>query len=76
MKRSKKSLLARQLKTHLLLPFIGITAGFLSSCSTDFSEKVRHSILPSPTVKETQNHFLFSCHLLSTSSTKTSFIHV
>ncbi|MBD2728367.1 trypsin-like peptidase domain-containing protein [Nostoc sp. FACHB-892] len=55
MNRSKKSLLVRKPKTHLLLPFIGITAGFLSSCSTDFSGKVPPSILPSPTVKETQN---------------------
>nr|WP_229490526.1 HhoA/HhoB/HtrA family serine endopeptidase [Nostoc favosum] len=47
--------MTRKLTTHLLLPFIGITTGFLSSCSTDFSGKVRPSILPSPTVKETQN---------------------
>ncbi len=55
MKTSKNNFLARKLTTHLLLPFIGITAGFLSSCSTDFSGKVRPSIVPSPTVKETQN---------------------
>ncbi|MEH1804347.1 HhoA/HhoB/HtrA family serine endopeptidase [Nostoc sp.] len=55
MKRSKKCFLAQKLKTHLLLPFIVITPGFLSSCSTDFSGKVRPSIVPSPTVKETQN---------------------
>ncbi len=55
MNTSKNNFLARKLTTHLLLPFIGITTGFLSSCSTDFSGKVRPSIAPSPTVKETQN---------------------
>ncbi|MBD2534222.1 trypsin-like peptidase domain-containing protein [Nostoc flagelliforme FACHB-838] len=55
MKTSKNNFLPRKLTTHLLLPFISITAVFLSSCSTDFSGKVRPSILPSPTVKETQN---------------------
>ncbi|MEA5602335.1 HhoA/HhoB/HtrA family serine endopeptidase [Nostoc sp. UHCC 0252] len=44
-----------KLKTHVLLPFIGITTGFLSSCSTDFSGKVRPQIVTSPIVKETQN---------------------
>lgn len=44
-----------KLTTHVLLPFVGIMTGFLSSCSTDFSGKVRPSIVPSPTVKETQN---------------------
>ncbi|MGJ5634745.1 hypothetical protein [Nostoc sp. CALU 1950] len=55
MNTSKNNFLTRKLTTHLLLPFIGITGGFLSSCSTDFSGKVRPSIVTSPTVKETQN---------------------
>ncbi|HYW18130.1 MAG TPA: HhoA/HhoB/HtrA family serine endopeptidase [Nodularia sp. (in: cyanobacteria)] len=41
--------------TQRLLPLIGITARFLSSCSTDFSGKVRPSIVPSPTVNESQS---------------------
>ena len=55
MKTSKNYFLTRKLTTHLLLPFIGITTAFLSSCSTDFSGKVRPSIVTSPTVQETQN---------------------
>jgi serine protease Do len=51
----KNSFLTWKLTTHLLLPFIGITTGFLTSCSTDFSGKVRPPIVTSPTVKETQN---------------------
>lgn len=41
--------------TQRLVPLIVIAAGFLSSCSTDFSGKVRPSIVRSPTVNESQS---------------------
>ncbi|MBE8987781.1 trypsin-like peptidase domain-containing protein [Nostoc sp. LEGE 12450] len=52
---SKTCFLSKKPTTYLLLSFIGIITGFLSSCSTDSSGKVRPSILPSPTVNEPQN---------------------
>ncbi|KOP28319.1 peptidase S1 [Hapalosiphon sp. MRB220] len=50
-------LLAHKTITHLLLPCVGITAGFLSSCSRDLSRQVPQPTVPSPTstLNETPN---------------------
>lgn len=50
-------LLAQKTITYLLLPCVGITAGFLSSCSRDLSRQVPAPAVPSPTstINETPN---------------------
>ncbi|MFB2771176.1 HhoA/HhoB/HtrA family serine endopeptidase [Pelatocladus sp. BLCC-F211] len=48
-------LLNNKSTTRLLLPFIGIMVGFLSSCSRELSREIRPSIVPSPTVSQPQN---------------------
>lgn len=45
----------KQSTTYLLLPVIGIMAGFLSSCSRESPQEVRPSTVVSPPVSETQN---------------------
>ncbi|WP_320073124.1 HhoA/HhoB/HtrA family serine endopeptidase [Nostoc sp. MG11] len=45
----------KQSTTYLLLPFIGLMLGFLSSCSRELPREVSPSPVVSPTVNEPQN---------------------